>query len=155
MISPGNCLRLKDIPVGTLVHCISLTPDGPAKLCRSAGTFGQILYTAQEGFAQIRLQSKEVRLIPVEACATIGMVGNVNHHNTVLGKAGASRRRGIRPTVRGIAMSPVDHPHGGGQKSKGNKHPRSPWGWKTKGFKTVRRKKWYLVTPKWKAKGQK
>jgi len=152
MIQRGNCLQLKDIPVGTIIHCIGLKPNGKAQLCRSAGTYGQLLFTASTGFAQVRLQSGEVRQIPVEACATIGMVGNPDYHHTKLGKAGANRRRGIRPTVRGIAMNAVTHPHGGGGKSKGNKHPRSIWGWKTKGRKTVRKYKPYVITPRWKAK---
>ncbi|KAJ3198838.1 hypothetical protein HK099_003438 [Clydaea vesicula] len=148
MIRPGNCLQLKDIPVGTTIHNIALRDGGPAKLCRSAGTYGQVLFTAPTGHAQVRLSSKEVRLLPVNAIATIGIVGNLDHHNRQLGKAGVARRMGRRPIVRGIAQSPYNHPHGGGRKSKGNKAPRSPWGWKTKGWKTVRRKKWYIVTPK-------
>lgn len=100
---------------------------------------------ADTGYAQIRLSSKEIRLIPVEAIATIGEVGNEEHRLTSDGKAGISRRKGIRPSVRGIAMSPYDHPHGGGRKSKGNKQPRSPWGRKCKGNKTVMRKKHYVV----------
>ncbi|TPX63157.1 hypothetical protein SpCBS45565_g06823 [Spizellomyces sp. 'palustris'] len=152
MIKKGNCLMLKDIPVGTEIHCIGLKSDGRAKLCRSAGASGQLLFAGQEGMAQVRLSSKEVRLIPVDACATIGVVGNEAHQHRNWGKAGARRRKGIRPSVRGIAMSPVDHPHGGGGKSKGGKDPRSPWGWKTKGWKTVRRKKWYVVKTKREAK---
>ncbi|KAJ3189278.1 hypothetical protein HDU85_002906 [Gaertneriomyces sp. JEL0708] len=152
MIAKGNCLMLKDIPVGTEIHCIGLRPGGRAQLCRSAGASAQLLYTGETGFAQVRLTSKEVRLIPVEACATIGKVGNEAHQHRNWGKAGAKRRRGIRPTVRGIAMNPVDHPHGGGSKSKGGKDPRSPWGWKTKGWKTVRRKKTYVLKTKRQAK---
>lgn len=151
IVKPGNCLKLKDIPVGTFIHSVGLKPDGPGQLLRSAGTSGQVLSTGEEGYAQVRLMSKEVRLISVECVATTGVVGNADHKNIVWGKAGASRRKGRRPYVRGIAMSPVDHPHGGGSKSKGGKHPRSIWGWKTKGVKTVRKKKWYVVTPKWKA----
>ncbi|KAI8916931.1 translation protein SH3-like domain-containing protein [Powellomyces hirtus] len=152
MIRKGNCLMLKDIPVGTEIHCIGLRSGGRAQICRSAGTSGQLLFTGQEGMAQVRLSSKEVRLIPVDACATIGVVGNEAHQHRNWGKAGARRRKGWRPSVRGIAMSPVDHPHGGGGKSKGGKAPRSPWGWKTKGWKTVRRKKWYVLKTKREAK---
>ncbi|KAI8835096.1 translation protein SH3-like domain-containing protein [Chytridium lagenaria] len=146
LIQRGNALRLRDIPVGTLVHCIGLKPDGPAQICRSAGTSGQLIATDQSGFAQVRLSSKEVRLIPLDCVATIGEVGNEDHHHRNYGKAGAMRRKGVRPTVRGIAMNACDHPTGGGSKSKGNKHPRSPWGWLTKGWKTVRRRKWYVIT---------
>ncbi|KAJ3414269.1 hypothetical protein HDV05_006798 [Chytridiales sp. JEL 0842] len=152
LIQLGNALRLKDIPVGTLIHCIGLRSDGPAQICRSAGTSGQLISTAETGYAQVRLSSKEVRMVPVDCVATIGVVGNEDHHHRNWGKAGAKRRKGIRPTTRGIAMNPVDHPTGGGSKSKGNKQPRSPWGWLTKGWKTVRRKRWFIVTPRWKAK---
>jgi ribosomal protein L2 len=152
LLQPGNCLQLADIPVGSVVHSISLTPSGAAIMCRSAGTSAQILSKTESGFAQVKLSSSETRLIPLKACATMGVVGNEAHKLTNLGKAGAKRRKGIRPTVRGIAMNAHDHPHGGGSKSKGGKAPRSPWGWKTKGVKTVRRKKWFVVTPKWKAK---
>ncbi|EGF79345.1 hypothetical protein BATDEDRAFT_37159 [Batrachochytrium dendrobatidis JAM81] len=169
LIQPGNCLHLKDIPVGTLIHCIGLHSNGPAQLCRSAGTSGQLISTPiatlsstvansnddlpqPVQYAQVRLSSGEVRLIPADVCATIGVVGNELHMHRNWGKAGARRRKGWRPAVRGIAMSAHKHPHGGGHKSKGNKAPRSPWGWKTKGYKTVRRKRWFVVTPKWKAK---
>ncbi|KAI8819309.1 translation protein SH3-like domain-containing protein [Fimicolochytrium jonesii] len=148
MIRKGNCLKLKDIPVGTEIHCIGLKPDGPGIICRSAGGSGHLLFTADEGMAQVRLSSKEVRLISVEACATIGAVGNEAHQHRNWGKAGARRRKGWRPSVRGIAMNPVSHPHGGGGKSKGGKPPRTPWGVKTKGWKTVRRKKWYVIRTK-------
>ncbi|KAJ1567716.1 hypothetical protein HK405_005023, partial [Cladochytrium tenue] len=149
LVRPGNALRLRDIPVGSLIHCIGLRPGGPAQLCRSAGTCAQLIATglvagagAGAGrpateMAQVRLSSKEVRLIPVDCVATVGVVGNEDHQHRVWGKAGASRRRGVRPATRGIAMNPPDHPTGGGGKSKGNKPPRSPWGWLTKGWKTV------------------
>lgn len=152
LIQPGNVMLLRDIPVGTTIHNIALKAGGPAKLVRSAGASAQVLSTGQEGNAQIRLSSQEVRMIPVDACATIGTVANEAHKLRVFGKAGARRRKGWRPSVRGIAMSPYDHPHGGGSKSKGGKAPRSPWGWKTKGPKTVTRRKWFVVTPRWKAK---
>ena len=113
LLQPGNCLQLADIPVGSVIHNISLTKEGKAIICRSAGTSAQVLSKSTAGFAQIKLGSKEVRLIPLSACATMGSVGNEAHKLTNLGKAGASRRRGIRPTVRGIAMNAHDHPHGG------------------------------------------
>lgn len=161
---------LKDIPIGietlililtgTMIHNICLRVDGPAQLCRSAGTSAQLLSTGKEGFAHIKLTSKEVRMFPVNACATIGigriyliLVANEQHKLRVLGKAGASRRLGWRPSVRGIAMNANSHPHGGGRKNIGVKAPKSPWGWLTKGPKTVNaRKKWFVVTPRWKAK---
>ncbi|KAJ3004366.1 UNVERIFIED_CONTAM: hypothetical protein HDU68_005149 [Siphonaria sp. JEL0065] len=152
LVQPGNCLLLRDIPVGTLIHNIGLKPNGPAQLCRSAGTSAQLIATdLATKTAQIRLASKEVRIVHVDCPATIGVVGNKDHHHTNWGKAGARRRRGIRPSVRGITQNPCDHPHGGGSNSKGNKHPRTPWGWLTKGWKTVRRKRWFIVTPRWKA----
>jgi ribosomal protein L2 len=112
LLQVGNCLKLKDIPIGTTVHAIAIKRDGPAQFCRSAGT-SAVLIAKSETMAQIRLTSKEVRLVSLEACATIGVVGNENHKLANLGKAGAKRRKGIRPTVRGIAMNAVDHPHGG------------------------------------------
>ncbi|KAJ3099237.1 hypothetical protein HK100_004931 [Physocladia obscura] len=137
LVQPGNCLRLRDIPVGTLVNNISLQPDGPAQICRSAGVSAQLIATdVKTGYAQIKLTSKEVRLLSIDCIATIGVVGNKDHHHTNLGKAGSKRHKGIRPTVRGIHQNPCDHPHGGGSNSKGNKHPRTPWGWLTKGWKT-------------------
>lgn len=126
--------------------------DGIAQLVRSAGTIATLLSTGETGMAQVRLTSLEVRMIPVDACATIGQVANETHKLRCLGKAGANRRLGFRPSVRGIAMNPNSHPHGGGRKSKGGKAPRSIWGWKTKGPRTVKRKRWFIVTPRWKAK---
>jgi ribosomal protein L2 len=133
----GNCLPLKYMPIGSIVHCVGLHKFGKAQLCRSAGTSAQILYTALEGHAQLRLASGEVRKVPVDACATMGTSSNPNHQHRIIGKAGVRRWMGWRPTVRGVAMNAVDHPHGGGRgKSKGNKHPRSPWGVLAKGGKT-------------------
>ncbi|KAJ3045548.1 hypothetical protein HDV00_009205 [Rhizophlyctis rosea] len=158
LIRPGNCLMLKDIPVGTEIHGLSLRPGPhePAKFLRAAGVWGTLTYTGPNGFAHVQLRSKEVRMFDVNCVATIGRVANELHHLRNWGKAGSRRHKGIRPTVRGIAMSPVDHPHGGGGKSKGGKQARTPWGMYTKGYKTVRAyklsKKWYLVTPRWKAK---
>ncbi|KAJ2028956.1 mitochondrial 54S ribosomal protein rml2 [Coemansia sp. RSA 922] len=137
IVETGNCMPLKMIPIGTKIHSIGLHPFGRGQLARSAGASAQLLYTAPTGLAQIKLMSGEVRRIPVDACATIGQVSNTHHKHETLGSAGARRRRGWRPTVRGTAMNTHDHPHGGGRgKSKGNKHPRSPWGKLAKGGKT-------------------
>ncbi|KAJ2312808.1 mitochondrial 54S ribosomal protein rml2 [Coemansia sp. Cherry 401B] len=133
----GNCMPLKMVPIGSVVHNVGLHPFGRAQLARSAGAAAQVLFTAPTGLAQIKLASGEIRRVPVDACATLGRVGNANHKHELLGSAGARRRRGWRPTVRGTAMNTHDHPHGGGRgKSKGNKHPRSPWGKLAKGGKT-------------------
>ncbi|KAJ2784084.1 mitochondrial 54S ribosomal protein rml2 [Coemansia interrupta] len=142
----GNCMPLRMIPIGTTIHNIGLHPLGRGQLARSAGASAQLLYTAPTGLAQIKLMSGEIRRIPVDACATIGQVSNANHKHEKLGGAGARRRRGWRPTVRGTAMNTHDHPHGGGRgKSKGNKHPRSPWGKLAKGGKTRNSKNPMLV----------
>lgn len=135
-IKPGNCLPLRNIPVGSMVHCVEMKPGKGAQLARSAGTSVQVV--AREGqHATLRLRSGELRKIPSECRATIGEVGNAEHNLRSLGKAGASRWRGIRPTVRGVAMNPVDHPHGGGEgRTSGGRHPVSPWGFPTKGAKT-------------------
>ncbi|KAF9478905.1 ribosomal protein L2 [Pholiota conissans] len=137
-LKPGNVLPLHLIPPGTVINTISLTPDGPGILVRSAGTFGQIIAHEEGGrYSQVRLQSGEVRKILRDCCATIGKVSNPLWKNRNLGKAGRSRWLGIRPTVRGVAMNANDHPHGGGRgKSKSNKHPVSIWGWGTKGTRT-------------------
>ncbi|KAJ1645053.1 mitochondrial 54S ribosomal protein rml2 [Coemansia asiatica] len=145
-VEVGNCLPLKMIPIGTTIHNIGLHAQGRGQLARSAGASAQLLYTAPMGVAQIKLMSGEIRRIPVDACATIGQVSNPNHKHEKLGGAGARRRRGWRPTVRGTAMNTHDHPHGGGRgKSKGNKHPRSPWGKLAKGGKTRHSKNPMLV----------
>ncbi|MCS6947567.1 MAG: 50S ribosomal protein L2 [Steroidobacteraceae bacterium] len=136
-IKPGNALQLRHIPVGTTVHNVELKPGGGGQLARSAGSFAQ--FTAREGaYAYIRLKSGESRKVHVDCRATIGEVGNDEHNLRQYGKAGARRWLGIRPTVRGLAMNPVDHPHGGGEgkSGQGNPHPVSPWGWHTKGRKT-------------------
>ncbi|MCH7519355.1 MAG: 50S ribosomal protein L2 [Candidatus Dadabacteria bacterium] len=141
-ISPGNALKLKDIPPGTMVHNIELKPKGGGKLARSAGAEAQIM--AKDGnYATIKLGSKEIRLVHLQCMATVGRVGNVEHELVVIGKAGRSRNMGRRPSVRGVAMNPVDHPHGGGEgkATKGNPHPVSPWGWITIGKKTRRNKR--------------
>jgi large subunit ribosomal protein L2 len=140
-IRPGNALPLEHIPMGTIVHNIELKPGKGGQLGRSAGAEIQIM--AKEGnYAQLRLPSGEMRLVPLACYATIGQVGNLDHENVVVGKAGRSRWLGRRPSVRGVAMNPVDHPHGGGEgKASGGGHPVTPWGVPTKGFKTRKQKK--------------
>ena len=135
-IKSGNALPIRNIPVGTTIHCIEMIPGKGAQLARSAGTSAQLL--AREGvYAQLRLRSGEVRRVHVECRATIGEVGNEEHSLRSIGKAGANRWRGIRPTVRGVVMNPVDHPHGGGEgRTSAGMHPVSPWGAKTKGYRT-------------------
>ncbi|NOX92901.1 MAG: 50S ribosomal protein L2 [Gammaproteobacteria bacterium] len=135
-IKPGNCLTLRSIPVGATVHCIEMKPGKGAQMIRSAGASAQLI--AREGeYATLRLRSGEMRKIHTECRAVIGEVGNSEHSLRKLGKAGASRWRGVRPTVRGVAMNPVDHPHGGGEgRTSGGRHPVSPWGTPTKGYKT-------------------
>ena len=137
-IKPGNCLPLRNIPVGTTVHCIEMQQGKGAQIARSAGVSAQLL--AREGiYAQLRLRSGEIRKVHVDCRAVIGEVGNEEHSLRSIGKAGANRWRGIRPTVRGICMNPVDHPHGG--RSNGGGHPVSPWGTPTKGYKTRKNKR--------------
>lgn len=140
-IRPGNCLPLRNIPLGTQLHCVEMRPGKGAQLARSAGASVQLV--AREGaHATLRLRSGEMRRVPVECRASIGEVGNEEHNLRSLGKAGAARWRGRRPTVRGVAMNPVDHPHGGGEgRSSGGRHPVSPWGMPTKGYKTRRNKR--------------
>ena len=140
-IRPGNCLQLRNIPVGTTVHCIELKPGKGAQLARSAG--GSVQLVAREGrFATLRLRSGEMRKVLTECKATIGEVGNSEHSLRKLGKAGAKRWAGVRPTVRGVAMNPVDHPHGGGEgRTSGGRHPVTPWGVPTKGYKTRKNKR--------------
>ena len=135
-IKPGCNLPIRNIPVGSTVHCIEMKPGKGAQIARSAGAAVQLV--AREGsYAQLRLRSGEVRKIHIDCRATIGEVGNSEHSLRKLGKAGAKRWRGIRPTVRGVAMNPVDHPHGGGEgRTSGGRHPVSPWGVPTKGYKT-------------------
>ena len=135
-IKPGNCLTLRRIPVGTTVHCVELKPGKGAQMIRSAGAAAQLV--AREGeYATLRLRSGEMRKVHVECRAVIGEVGNSEHNLRKLGKAGASRWLVVRPTVRGVAMNPVDHPHGGGEgRTSGGRHPVTPWGVPTKGYKT-------------------
>ncbi len=139
-IRPGNAALLKDIPLGTHVHNVELKPGHGAQIVRSAGGYAQLM-AKERSYAQLRLPSGEVRMVPLECRATIGQVGNLEHENASLGKAGRRRWKGRRPKVRGVAMNPVDHPHGGGEgKSSGGRHPVTPWGVPTKGFKTRKRK---------------
>ncbi len=135
-IRAGNAMPLRNIPLGTIIHCVELKVGKGAQLGRSAGA--AIQYVAREGdYAQLRLRSGEVRRVHLDCRATIGEVGNAEHSLRKLGKAGATRWRGIRPTVRGVAMNPVDHPHGGGEgRTSGGRHPCTPWGVSTKGHKT-------------------
>ncbi len=140
-IKPGNCLPLRNMPVGSLVHCVELKPGKGAQLARSAGASAQLV--AREGrHATLRLRSGETRKVLADCRATLGEVSNSEHNLRSLGKAGASRWRGVRPTVRGVAMNPVDHPHGGGEgRTSGGRHPVSPWGMPTKGYKTRKNKR--------------
>src|SRR6476620_4993168 len=140
-IKNGNALPLRNIPVGSTIHCVEMMPGKGAQLARSAGTSVQLL--AREGdYAQLRLRSGEIRKVHVNCRATIGEVGNVEHNLRSIGKAGAQRWRGIRPTVRGVVMNPIDHPHGGGEgKTAAGRHPVSPWGTLTKGYRTRKNKR--------------
>ncbi len=140
-IKVGNALPISSIPVGTFVHNIELRPGKGGQVARSAGSFAQVLAKEDEMYAHIKLPSNEVRKVLLRCYATIGQVGNPDHENVSFGKAGRRRWLGIRPTVRGTVMNPVDHPHGGGEgKSKGGNNPVTPWGMPTKGYKTRKRK---------------
>jgi large subunit ribosomal protein L2 len=140
-IKPGNTIPLKNIPLGSLIHNVELKIGRGGQLIRSAGTYGQLM-AKEEGYAQVRLPSGEVRKILIACKATIGQVGNIEHENISIGKAGRTRWLGRRPKVRGVVMNPVDHPMGGGEgKSSGGRHPCTPWGVPTKGHKTRTNKK--------------
>jgi len=140
-IKAGNCLPLRNIPVGSVVHCIEMKPGKGAQLARSAGTSVQLL-AREGGYATLRLRSGEMRKVPADCKAVIGEVSNSEHNLRSLGKAGAKRWLGVRPTVRGVAMNPVDHPHGGGEgRTSGGRHPVTPWGVPTKGHKTRKNKR--------------
>ena len=140
-IKPGNCLPIKNIPVGTVIHNIELRPGQGGKLVRSAGVSAQLM-AKEDDYSQIRMPSGEVRRILIACRATIGQLGNIEHENQVIGKAGRSRHLGKRPSVRGIAMNPVDHPHGGGEaRSTSGRPPTTPWGQMTMGKKTRRNKR--------------
>jgi large subunit ribosomal protein L2 len=139
-IKPGNTLSLKNIPVGTLIHNVELRPGKGGQMVRSAGAYAQVL--GREGeYGQLRMPSGEVRRVLLDCRATIGQIGNTEHENITIGKAGRSRKMGIRPTVRGVAMNPIDHPMGGGEGKASGGLPRSPWGWYTKGLKTRNNKR--------------
>jgi large subunit ribosomal protein L2 len=140
-IKAGNCLPLRNMPLGTTVHCVEMKPGKGAQIARSAGTSVQLV--AREGnHATLRMRSGEMRKVLADCRATIGEVGNGEHALRSLGKAGAKRWRGVRPTVRGVAMNPVDHPHGGGEgRTSGGRHPVTPWGVPTKGYKTRKNKR--------------
>lgn len=141
LIKVGNTLPIRNIPVGTTIHCVEMQPGKGAQLARSAGTSAQLL--GRDGiYAQLRLRSGEIRKVHIDCKATVGTVGNEDHSLRQYGKAGVKRWLGIRPTVRGVAMNPVDHPHGGGEgKTAAGRHPVSPWGLHTKGKKTRRNKR--------------
>ena len=142
-IKPGNALPLRSIPVGTLIHNVEIKPGKGGQMVRSAGMYAQLM--AKEGaFAQVRLPSGEVRKVPIDACATVGTVGNTDHENVRVGKAGRTRHMGVRPTVRGVVMNPCDHPHGGGEGKSpvGMPAPVTPWGKPALGYKTRKHKKY-------------
>ena len=140
-MNPGNSMKLANIPLGTSIHCIEMKPGKGAQIARSAGA--SVRLVAKEGiYATLRLQSGEMRKILLECRATLGRVSNAENNLRSLGKAGAKRWRGVRPTVRGVAMNPVDHPHGGGEgRTSGGRHPSTPWGIPTKGYKTRKNKR--------------
>lgn len=140
-IKPGNCLPLANIPLGTHIHNIELRLGKGGQIVRSAGTFAQLM-AKEDRYALVKLPSGEVRMVLLKCKATIGQLGNVIHENISLGKAGRSRWKGRRPTVRGVAMNPIDHPMGGGEgRSSGGRHPCSPWGMPTKGYRTRKNKR--------------
>lgn len=140
-VKAGNCMPLRNMPLGTTIHCVELKPGKGAQIARSAGTSVQLV--AKDGaYVTIRLRSGEMRKVPSDCKGVVGEVSNSEHNLISLGKAGAKRWRGIRPTVRGVAMNPVDHPHGGGEgRTSGGRHPVSPWGTPTKGYKTRKNKR--------------
>jgi large subunit ribosomal protein L2 len=140
-IKVGNCLPMRNIPMGSVIHCVELKSEKGAQIARSAGTSAQLV--AKEGrYVTLRLRSGEMRKVLAECRAVVGEVSNSEHNLRSLGKAGAKRWRGVRPTVRGVVMNPVDHPHGGGEgKTSGGRHPVSPWGVPTKGYKTRKNKR--------------
>ena len=141
-IKNGNCLPLRNMPIGSTVHCIEMKPGKGAQIARSAGASAQLV-AREQGYATLRLRSGEMRKVPADCRGCVGEVSNSEHNLESLGKAGAKRWRGIRPTVRGVAMNPVDHPHGGGEgrSGQGNPHPVSPWGTPAKGYKTRKNKR--------------
>ncbi len=135
-VKPGNTMLIKNIPVGTIIHNVEMKPGKGGQIARSAGTYAQVV-GRDAGYGQLRLQSGEVRMVPGDCKATIGAVSNPDHGNIKIGKAGRARHMGKRPSVRGVAMNPVDHPHGGGEgRTSGGRHPVTPWGKPTKGKRT-------------------
>jgi large subunit ribosomal protein L2 len=140
-VKPGNCMPLRNMPLGTTIHCVELKSGKGAQIARSAGTSAQLV--AKDGaYVTLRLRSGEMRKVMADCKAVVGEVSNSEHNLVSLGKAGAKRWRGVRPTVRGVAMNPVDHPHGGGEgRTSGGRHPVSPWGMPTKGYKTRKNKR--------------
>jgi large subunit ribosomal protein L2 len=139
-VKPGNAMPLRSMPVGTIIHCVEMKPMKGAQIARSAGTYAQLV-GRDAGYAQIRLMSGELRMVLDGCMATVGAVSNPDHMNENLGKAGRKRHMGFRPHVRGVAMNPIDHPHGGGEgRTSGGRHPVSPWGQPTKGRKTRKNK---------------
>ncbi|MEO5668652.1 MAG: 50S ribosomal protein L2 [Bdellovibrionota bacterium] len=154
-IKPGNALPLQNIPVGTTVHCIEIYPQGGAQLVRTAGV-GAMLLGKEGKDAQVRLPSGEVRLISQQCYATVGQVGNIEHEGRIIGKAGRSRWLGVRSANRGVSMNPVDHPHGGGEgRTSGGRHPVTPWGQPTRGYKTRNNKRTDARIVRRRAKGKK
>jgi len=141
-VTPGNTLPIQNIPTGTVIHNVELKPGRGAQMIRTAGSWGQLM-AKEDKYAQIRMPSGEVRMVLLECKATIGQLGNIEHNSVRIGKAGRSRWLGIRPSVRGVVMNPVDHPHGGGEgkAAQGNPHPVTPWGIPTKGHKTRHNKR--------------
>ena len=140
-IKPGNAMPMKNMPVGTIVHNVEMKAGKGGQLARSAGTYAQLI-GKDSGYAQLRLSSGELRMVRAECMATVGAVSNPDNQNISLGKAGRKRWKGIRPTVRGVVMNPVDHPHGGGEgRTSGGRHPVTPWGQPTKGKRTRKNKK--------------
>lgn len=140
-VKPGNAMLIKNIPVGTIVHNVEMKPGKGGQIARSAGAYVQIV-GRDTGVVQVKLGSGELRIVPQECMATVGAVSNADHVNEQLGKAGRNRWKGVRPSVRGVVMNPVDHPHGGGEgKSSGGRHPVTPWGKSTKGHKTRNNKR--------------
>jgi large subunit ribosomal protein L2 len=135
-VKPGNAMPLRGMPIGTIIHNVEMKPGKGGQMARSAGAYAQLV-GRDAGYAQIRLGSGELRMVPDACMATVGAVSNPDHMNEVLGKAGRNRHKGFRPHVRGVAMNPIDHPHGGGEgRTSGGRHPVTPWGKPTKGRKT-------------------
>jgi large subunit ribosomal protein L2 len=156
-IKPGNAMPLKNIPIGTIVHNVEMKPGKGGQIARAAGAYVQLV-GKDSGYAQLKLRSGELRMVPATCMATIGAVSNPDHQNEVIGKAGRNRWKGWRPHVRGVAMNPVDHPHGGGEgKTSGGRHPVTPWGKPTKGKKTRSPKKQnkLIIRTRHQAKGKK